>query len=129
MNNPDDPIRDFFESEWTVNQESAPDFAAAVLKKIAAGKRQERLFYLACIAMALAGAAAIVIFVYPGYRQLPAVIDGIGAFAAGLVKSLQGQPESSFISIPLLLYICVLTAVLSGLDYLLKRRRHVQTAG
>jgi len=139
MNNTtQDPLRDFFTSEWETSLPDAPslspDFSEAVLKKIADNKRQERFFNLACILLASFGIIAMVVFVYPGYKQFPVVVAGIASLATGvttfiteIISSLGNmfrlQLASDFISIPLLTYLSLLTAVLWTLDGLLRKRR------
>ena len=131
MNNPtQDPLHDFFRSEWEAPLPDAsplsPEFLEVVLKKIADNRRKERLFNLGCISIALAGVVAIVIFVYPGYKQISSMATGVTSFVTETIRSLgdafQLQSESTFISIPLLVYISLLTAVLWSLDGLLRKR-------
>ncbi|MCL2738062.1 MAG: hypothetical protein FWE30_01285 [Bacteroidales bacterium] len=139
MNNTtQDPLQDFFTSEWETSlldvPSLSPDFSEAVLKKIADNKRQERLFNLACILLVSSGIIAMVVFVYPGYKQFPAVVAGIASLTTGvttfiteIISSLGNmfrlQLASDFISIPLLTYLSLLTAVLWTLDGLLRKRR------
>ena len=114
-----DPLHDFFWSEWEAPLPDAPplspDFSEVVLKRIADNRRKERLFNLGCISIALAGVVAVVVFVYPGYKQLHTVIAGISSFVTQTVSS-------GLISIPLLTYLCLLTALLWSLDGLLRKR-------
>ncbi|MCL2502008.1 MAG: hypothetical protein FWE99_02630, partial [Bacteroidales bacterium] len=89
MNNTtQDPLQDFFTSEWETSlldvPSLSPDFSEAVLKKIADNKRQERLFNLACILLVSSGIIAMVVFVYPGYKQFPAVVAGIASLTTGV---------------------------------------------
>ncbi|MDR2584735.1 MAG: hypothetical protein LBC84_00710 [Prevotellaceae bacterium] len=137
MNQPHhDPLGDYFASDWTasLSNESppfSPDFSTAVLKKIVLNKRKERLFYVACISVIFAVVVAIMVFVYPGYKQFDAMFAGIALFFAEITHSLGSivtQPSSSsLISIPLLFYIPLLTVALLGLDALLRKHRHARS--
>ena len=139
MNNTtQDPLREFFASEWETSLFDAhslsPNFSEAVLKKIADNKRRERFFNIVCVLIALSGIAAVVIFVFPGYKQFDTVVAGISSFMTGItsltteiLRSLSNmfrlQVESDFISLPLLTYLSLLTIVLWSLDGFLRRRR------
>jgi len=111
-----DPLHDYFRSEWEATPPSlSPDFSEAVLKRVAVNRRKERLLNLGCISIALTGVVAVVVFIYPGYKQLHTVVEGISSFVTQTVSS-------GMISIPLLTYLCLLTALLWSLDGLLRKR-------
>jgi len=116
-----DSLQEFFTSEWSLSlsKEAFPapsDFSAAVLNKIVKReRRKERLFYLACTSIALAGIAAIVLFVYPGYGELSGFMGNALAFSF--------PPwEFSAISTSLLLYLSLIAVIILGLDTLLRKR-------
>jgi uncharacterized membrane protein len=142
MNNTtQDPLQDFFTSEWETSLLDAPslspDFSEAVLKKIAENKRQERLINLTCISIAFVGIIAIAVFVFPGYQQFSAVMAGIDSLMTGIttfiteiIRSFGNvfrlQSASDFISVPLLAYLSLLATVLWSLDGLLRKRREAR---
>src|SRR5215510_8820772 len=125
---PNDPLRTFFESQWAASctDEHLP-FSEEVIKKIRINKYKEQLFYVVCVSMALMGMAAMALFVYSGYNQLGVVASEVAAFAAETARSFtqmfRPQPEPALISIPLLIYLSLLTILLSGLDWFLRGRR------
>ena len=132
MNEPQqDPLHDFFTSEWEAPLLDTPHFSEIVLTKIKANKYQERLFNLGCLTIAFAGIVGVVLFVYPGYKQLHTVASDVVSYVASTTHSFiqlfKLPSEPGFISIPLLIYISLLTAVLSGLDLFLRKRRESHT--
>ena len=130
-----DPLHDFFTSEWEASlldtAPLSPRFSETVLTKIKANKYKERLFNLGCLSIALAGIVGVLLFVYPGYKQLHTVTSDVASYAADATRSFiqlfKLPSEPGFISIPLLVYISLLTAVLLGLDLFLRKRREAHT--
>jgi len=136
-----DPLSDYFTSEWTISLSQEPhvsssDFSAAVLTKIVVNRRKERLFNLVCLSIALAGIAATVVFVYPGYKQLllidwrknmaqwfhtfSNVANGVqSAFHEVFLHPIR-EPESLFMT-GMFTYLVLLAAALWGVDWLLRR--------
>ena len=134
-NNIQDPLHDFFASEWATSLHKEPpipqDFLTSVLKKIKANKRKERLFNAGCISIALVGIMAVAVFVYPGYQQFDASLTGINAFFAEITRSISNlfrqQIASNVISVPLITYLFLLAVALLGLDGLIRKHRAFHT--
>ncbi|MCL1974258.1 MAG: hypothetical protein FWG54_05525 [Bacteroidetes bacterium] len=130
-----DPLSDFFALEWAASLHEelpiSPDFSAAVLKKIEANRRKERLFYGGCIAIALVGIMAVVVFVYPGYQHFDVAKTGVKAFVAEIIRSISHlfrfPSTPNLLSVPLITYLSLLTVALLGVDGLIRKNREAHT--
>ena len=140
-----DPLSDFFASEWTTEHPLPSDFSTKVLKKITVNRLKELLFNLACIAIAVTGITAVLLFLYPGYEHIVLIdwqagvssvyrlFDSLSDSAHQVGSSLKEAftisiklPENSFIT-GLFLYLVFLAAALWGVDQFLRKRRHLHT--
>ena len=148
MNNTaQDPLSDFFASEWkdsfsTEELRSSSGFSEAVLKKIVINRKQERLFYCGCIALALICVIAIMLFVYPGYEYIfstdwSAGVSGVHEIFHTICSDIKTvfnetfiipitQPENAFM-LGLFCYLIILSGALLGLDHFLRKYRHTRT--
>ena len=124
-----DPIRDYFTSEWATISPLSSDFPSVVHKKITMKRRKERLFNLACIAIAIANIAATVVFVYPGYEQIVLInwlqlLQPFSDIAQVVGRSMEEVfllPLKQYESILMIPYLVLLAAILWGIDWVLRR--------
>ena len=122
-----DPLSDFFTSEWAKERPLSPDFSAAVLKKITVNRYKEWLFNFACITLAVAGLTAVLLFIYPQvFDSLYRTALQVGSALREAFSIQIRQPENLFMS-GLFIYLVFLTAALWGIDQLLRRRRQLHT--